>query len=127
MNIPRRSPRLLKGLLAQPSSTPGTPSVQRKVTKRKIQLDSDLDGEQSKKIRLDLIHNTHEALTQSDISDKLNICECHCDKTGEQVFKVTTKAVYYHEPAKYLSHLKLVVTSSSSYYIQVDYPSYYHT
>ena len=33
---------------------------------------------------------------------------------------VTTKAVYYYEPAKYLSHLKLVVTSSSSYYIQVD-------
>ena len=43
------------------------------------------------------------------------------DKTGEQLLVVTTKAMNYHEPAKYLSHLKLVVTSSSSYYIQVHY------
>ena len=130
MSIPRRSPRLLKRLLAQPSSTPGTPSVQRKVAKRKIQLDSDLDGEhreQSKKRKLDFIHNVHEALSQSNVTDELNICECHCEKIGEQLLIVTTKAVYYHEPAKYLSHLKLVVTSSSSYYIQVDYPSYYQT
>lgn len=126
MSIPSRSPWLLKRLLAQSSSTPGTPSVQRKATKRKIQLDSDLDGEQceqSKKRKLDFIHNAHEALSQSDVSDELNICEYHCDKTSEQLLIVTTKAVYYHEPTKYLSHLRLIVTSSSGYYIQVDYPS----
>ena len=121
MSVPRRSPRLLKRLLAKSSSTPDTPNVQCKVTKRKIQLDSsDVDGEQSERRKLDFIHSAHEALAQSTISDELNIYECHCDKTGEQLLVVTTKAMYYHEPVKYLSHLKLV-TSSSSYYIQVHY------
>ena len=112
---------MLKRLLAKSSSTPDTPNVQCKITKRKIQLDSsDVDGEQSKRRKLDFIHSAHEALTQSNVSE-LNICECHCDKTGEQLLVVTTKVMYYNEPVKYLSHLKLVVTSSSSYYIQVHY------
>lgn len=124
MSIPRRSPWLLKRLIAQPSSTPGTPSVQRKVTKRKIQLNLGLDGEQSKKINLDLIHNTHEALTQSDISDELNTVTKVESKFWWSLQRLCTTMSMSHEPAKYL---KLVVTSSSSYYIQVDYPSYYHT
>ena len=79
------------------------------------------DGEQSKKINVDLIHNVHEAQCLSDLSDELNVCECLCEQTGMQLLIAATKAVYYHEP----SHLKLVVTSSSSYYIQADYLSYY--
>ena len=85
-----------------------------------------IDGEQSKKRKLDFVHDAYEALS-SDVSSELNICKCHCDETGEQLLIVTTKAVYYHEPAKYLSHLKLVVTSNSNYYIQVrlSYSAYY--
>lgn len=107
---------MLKRLLAKSS----TPDTQHKFTaKRKLLDSSDLDGEPSKKRKLDFIHSAHEALSQ--FSDELNICEYHCDKTGEQLLVVTTKAVYYHEPAKYLCHLKLVVTSNYSYYIQVHY------
>ena len=113
----RRSPRLLKRLLAQPASTP---IVQRKAAKRKIQLAEGEDHD-SKKRKLDFIHSAYEAVSSdSNLSDELNVSKCHYGETGEQLLMVTTKAVYYHEPVKYLWHLKLVLTSSASYYIQVN-------
>ena len=114
MSTRGRPPRLLKRLLAQSTRTP---NAQRQGTKQPDL--PDLDSEQCKKRKLDFIHDAHEALSSDDFSSIVNVCECHCDETGEQLLIVTTKAVHYHEPAKYLSHLKLVVTGSSNYYIQV--------
>ena len=49
------------------------------------------------------------------------LCECHFNKTGEQLLIITLPRIdtmNHYEPTKYLSHLKLVVTSSSNYSIQ---------
>lgn len=82
------------------------------------------DRLQCKKRRLDLIYDACEALSSDDVSIKLNVHECHCNETGEQLLIITAKDGHYHEPAKYmyLSHLKLVVTSSS---IQVRVDDYF--
>ena len=120
----RRSPRLLKRLLVQ--STGSTPKAPCKLAKRKLSLsdtaNDKLEGvdQGSKRTKTDFTSLAYEAVSSdSSLSEVLNMTNCHCNSTGEDIVLVTTKDVFCHDPGRYMCRLKLVLTSSGHYYIEV--------
>ena len=54
------------------------------------------------------------------MSDLLNLVVCQSRGDSEKfLVVVTTKMLYYHEPAKDVSCLRLVMLGDGSYYIQI--------
>ncbi len=118
----RRSPRLLKRMLAQPAVSE-TPKRSGSASKRPIQL---LDDEPStakrQKTEKDFVDSAIRAVTTDDhLSTVLNLAVCQNGEDSEKCLViVTTKRVYYHEPVRHMSHLRLVLSpADGSYYIQV--------
>lgn len=65
-----------------------------------------------------------DVCTDEDLSCLLNLTMCRSGSDPEIekcLVVVTTKILYYHEPAKHISHLRLVLSGDGSYYIQVNY------
>ena len=60
------------------------------------------------------------ASTDEDLSGFLNLAVCQSEDDPEKVLVVvTTKMLYYHEPAKHIPRLRLVLLGDGGYYIQV--------
>ena len=120
----RRSPRLLKRMLAQ-SSASDTPRRSSSTAKRRIQVTA--EERSSKKRREDFIDAVVDALTvDHTLSGLLNVavyehCSDDLEVTPEgRVVVVTPNKVHYHEPAGYTSRVKMILTSTGSYCIQVN-------
>ena len=115
----RRSPRLLKRMLAHPAASE-TPKRSGSTSKRPIQL---LDDEHSTakrhKTEKDFVDSAIRAVTTDEhLSSLLNVTVCQ--NGGDSLVIATTKMVYFHEPARHMSHLRLVLSpGDGSYYIQV--------
>ena len=82
----------------------------------------------SKKRREDLIDSVVEAFTMDrTLSGLLNVAVCeHSSDDLEanpesRVVVVTTTKVHYHEPAGYTSRVRLILTSTGKYCIQVKF------
>ena len=116
----RRSPGLLERLLVQPTASE-TPKWSSSISKRQIQLAAEDQGTSSSKRRkTDIVDSVVEALSADQVLHSLlNLLECHHGEAKERLVVVTTKNVNYHEPARHLSRLRLVLTDDGSYYIQV--------
>ena len=116
----RPSPVLLERLLVQPT-TSATPKRSSSISKRQIQLATEDQGTSSSNRRkTDIVDSVVEALSADQVLHSLlNPLECHHGEAKERLVVVTTKKVNYHEPARHLSRLRLVVTDDRSYYIQV--------
>ena len=116
----RPSPVLLERLLVQPTIS-ATPKRSSSISKRQIQLATEDQGTSSSNRRkTDIVDSVVEALSADQVLHSLlNPLECHHGEANERLVVVTTKKVNYHEPARHLSRLRLVVTDDRSYYIQV--------
>ena len=121
----RRYPRLLKRMLAQPASSE-TPKRSGSASKRPIQpLDDEHSTAKRQKTEKDFVDSAIRAVTTDEhLATLLNIAVFQNGGDPEKYLViVTTKMVYYHEPARHMSHLRLVFSpEDGSYYIQVtDY------
>ena len=63
------------------------------------------------------IHSLMLSLTGKDTFPTLNFSRCSSDK--HDILVVTTRKLEYHEPAGYLSRLRLMVDNNQTYKIQV--------
>ena len=107
-------------MLAQPAASE-TPKRSGSTSKRPIQL---MDDEHSmitkrQKTEKDFVDSAIRAVTTDEhLSSLLNVTVCQ--NGGDSLVIATTKMVYFHEPARHMSHLRLVLSpGDGSYYIQV--------
>lgn len=116
----QRTSRQLERLLL----TVASPQPSTSTTKRRIQAvePSQTDpGPSIKKKRKAFLDSAVQAVaSDARLSRLLNVSECQRGLDAEErLVIVTTKMVSYHEPAKYVSRLRLVLKDDGSYYIQV--------
>ena len=74
------------------------------------------------KTEKDFVDSAIRAVTTDEyLSTLLNFSVCQKGGDSEKCLVIaTTKMVYYHEPARHMSHLRLVLSpEDGSYYIQV--------
>ena len=109
-------------MLAQPAASE-IPKRSGSTSKRPIQL---LDDEHStakrQKTEKDFVDSAIRAVTTDEhLSTLLNFMVCQNGGDSEKCLVIATpKMVYFHEPARHISHLRLVLSpGDGSYYIQV--------
>lgn len=123
-------PRLLIELLSQSTGSPpkattskqpaAQPSGVESVGGHRSAQSRSVEDPEARKKKLEFLRSAHEAvLKDQNLSKELNVSECHCSSTGEDLLTVTTKAVFHHEPALYVSRFKLVLTGDGNYNMQV--------
>ena len=123
----RRSPRLLKRLLSPPvTQCHNTPKRKGSAAKRQrpsVVKESTVEDHtkiKRRKKEKDFVDGMIEAFSSgSSLSDSLNVSVCEHGDEQEYLVVVTTKRLYYHDPAEHISRLRLVLNGTGSYYIQV--------
>jgi len=110
----RWSPRLLKKHLVQSVSSE-TPKRSGNAPKRHMQLTNDehsCDTPTKRRKKEDFIDSAIRAVSSDeDLSGFLNLAVCQGEGDSENfLVVVTTKMLYYHEPAKHMSRLRLVLS-----------------
>lgn len=119
----RRSPKLLKRMLAQPTSSE-TPKRSDSAPKRPVQpSENECSSTKRQKTEKDFVDSAIRAVSTDEyLSGVLNLALCQSGGGSAEkqcLVVVTTKTLYYSEPAKHMSHLRLVLSGDGSYYIQV--------
>ena len=125
----RRSPRLVAQRLSRPScliellgvDQANAPIAGGLGSKRSYQHEFG-DSAPSKHLRTQpsecrFIDSLMLSLTGKDTFPRLNFSRCSSDK--HDILVVTTRKLEYHEPAGYLSRLRLMVDNNQTYKIQV--------
>ena len=124
----RRSPRLLKRLLLEADACE-TPKRSSHVFKRQIELTAEERSRErpSKKRREDLVDSVVKAFAADGALSGLPNVAVHEHASDDlqatpegRLVVVTSKKLHYHEPSGYTSRVRLVLTSTGSYTIQVN-------